>query len=147
MAKKKGKAKKLAGKKTAARKTPERSEPQTDAEKKLLDALDKSAASGGFWSPKVIGDTIIGEVLTMKREKGKYQKKGEKQLVLTLGTSDGAKTVFCNRPLEMALDGLKPKLAVGQIIGVQLKDFVSTGKGNPAKVFSVKRLDTKKGRK
>lgn len=138
--KKRGRARKLA--KEQKRTEPVKTEGRSDAEKKLLAALDKAGSSGGFWSPQVVGDTILGEILSMKREKGKYQRKGETQLVLVVGNDDGAKTVYCNKPLEGGLDGIKAK--VGDTVGIQLKDFVSTGKGNPARVFAVKKLDKKR---
>lgn len=141
MAKKRGAARKAARKKMGAKARKSRTKPiRPDsldaAEKKILAQLDARKMSGAIWPGKapVEGDTIIGEVLSMKEEKGKFGP----QSVILIGTNQGAKTVFGKTILDREI--AENKVAVGDRIGIQFKGTAPSGKGRPAQLFAVVKL-------
>lgn len=148
MSKKRGAARKAARKKMsaksrAARTKPIRPESLDAAEKKLLAQLDARKMSGAIWPGKspVEGDTIIGEVLSMKEEKGKFGP----QTVILIGTAEGAKTVFGKTVLDKEI--AENKVVVGDQIGIQYKGTAASGKGRPAQLFAVVKVGKGVGKK
>ena len=128
---KRGAAKKkaAAAKKRNARKTAE----VVGKDDALLKEVSEAQAVGGFWRPSVEGDTIIGEVLSMREETGKYGK----QLVVIIGNRDGAQTLYANANMRTGLEyqGVQP----GDRVAIQFKGTMSIGRGRPMKLFAVKR--------
>ena len=102
---------------------------------KGLAALVKEAASaevgGSIWKPKVEGDAIAGEVVTLRDETGKYGR----QTVLSVLTDSGAYTVYANASLERGL--VQGKVKTGSKIAVVFKGRVKTGRGRPFAIYSV----------
>jgi hypothetical protein len=135
MAKRRGAARAAAKKATKGKKT-KRSEVQiTGTDKALLDAVNKAnAITGGMWVAEVIGDTITGEILAMKREDGTYQ---DDQLNIILSTPEGAKTIYCNWSLESGLRAVNAN--IGDRIAIQYREDVSIKRGRPMKAYAVVR--------
>lgn len=105
----------------------------------LLKTLDGAqAVTGGMWKGEVVGDSIIGEVLSLKREDTQYV---DNQVVMILGTPDGAKTVFCNWSLEQGL--LNESVNLNDRIGIQFKGEVAAGRGRPMRTYAVRRAGGK----
>lgn len=104
-------------------------------ERDLLKQLDgRKGVTGGIWKPAVIGDTIVGQVLSMRAEKGaKYD---NLQVVMVIGTPDGARTVYANWSLQQAL--INEKVNVGDTIGIRYTEDVP-GRGRPMRAFAVVR--------
>jgi len=126
---KRGKAKRLAEK---ARKGSGRTEPLvTGSDAALVAAAGKAQVSGSIWKPEVEGDTLVGDVLKIGKEKGRY---GEQTVVVVL-TDGGAVTAYANAPMERGLE--ENQVKVGDRIAIQYKGSVRTGKGRPCRLFAV----------
>lgn len=131
----KGNAKRAAAKALKSKRTvPERVKAKGKDEEALLASLADAQPSGGMWKPEVLGDQIVGEVLSDKTEKGKF---GD-QRVLILGNADGARTVYANKNLAAALDAQGVK--VGDIVGVEFRGTMPVGRGRPMKLYVARRL-------
>lgn len=100
-----------------------------------LAALIKSAQSkeigGGIWKPKKDGDSIGGEVVSLREEQGKWGA----QTVVALLTKDGAFSVYANASLERQLSDNKVK--IGDRIAIAFRGKVKTRKGRPFGVYAV----------
>ena len=104
-------------------------------DKDLLKQLDKrQGVKGGMWKPECIGDTIMGQVLSMVAEVS--DKFGKTQVKMILGTEDGAQSVYANWSMQQGL--ISEKVGVGDTIGIQYKADVP-GRGRPMRAFAVVR--------
>lgn len=138
---KKGAAKKAARKASKGKKTTRTTAvvTATKDDTKLLDEVGAAnAVTGGMWRGEVVGDTIVGEILSMKREDGQY---ADDQLQIILGTEDGAKTLYCNFSLESGL--VNTRCAIGDRIAVQFKGDVPVSRGRPMHTYAVVRAGGK----
>lgn len=135
-AKKRGAAKVAARKATAKTKRTEAIIPKVAGKlAKLVDAVnDRHGVTGGMWKGEVVGDTVVGEVLAIKREDSKYR---DGQLTMVLSTEEGTKTVWSNWSMEAAL--LNEGVNVGDMIAIQYKGDVPAGRGRPMKTYAVVR--------
>lgn len=129
MAKKKGKAKSMAkGKKRTT------AETVGQKDNDLLKQLDgRKGVTGGMWKPEAIGDTIVGQILSMRAEKSKFD---NMQIVLVIGTPDGARTVYCNWSLQQGL--INERVDIGDTVGIRYTEDVP-GRGRPMRAFAVVR--------
>lgn len=129
----KSKAKTVAKKALKAAQRTEPVRPTGAAE--LLKELDaRAGVTGGAWKGVVVGDTIVGELLAVKREDSKYR---DGQLTLTVATDDGTQTVWANWSMESAL--LNIGANIGDRIGLQYKGDVPSGRGRPMKTYAAVR--------
>jgi hypothetical protein len=131
MATKKRSAKKVARSKKAKRTT---AETVGAVDKDLLKQLDgRKGVTGGMWKPEAIGDTLVGQILSMRAEKSKFD---NMQVVLIVGTPDGARTVYANWSLQQGL--INERVDVGDTIGIRYTEDVP-GRGRPMRAFAVVR--------
>lgn len=104
----------------------------------LVKAAQDKPASGGMWKGLTAGDTICGELLSMKEEQGKFGP----QIVLVVDTPDGPRTVYTNESMKRGLD--EEGAAKGDTVAITYRGNVATGRGRPFKLFAVA---VKKGKK
>lgn len=138
---KKGAAKRAAKKAKVTRTTAETHGAESASDRALLAAADKAEVSGQTWKPQVPGDSIVGEVLSLKKD---AKTKFGAATILILGVSGGATRVFCNKSLEDAIEEHGVKL--GDRIAVQFKDSINTGKGRPFRLFVIVKQGKGKGK-
>lgn len=102
----------------------------------------RKGVTGGMWKPEVIGDTLMGQILSMRAEKSKFD---NMQIVMIVGTPDGARTVYANWSLQQGL--INEKVEVGDNIAIRFTELVP-GRGRPMRAFAVARKGGKgKGKK
>jgi len=135
MAKKRGAAKKAARKAVKTKRTTAIVPNVKGKLSKLLDDVNaRHGVTGGMWKGEVVGDTVVGEVLAIKREDSKYR---DGQLTMVISTDEGTKTVWSNWSMETAL--LNEGVNVGDVIAIQYKGEVPAGRGRPMKAYAVVR--------
>lgn len=138
MPKKKLKAKKGRAKKDAQAKITRKDVMSTGDEKMLGKLKDAPTATGSFVNFQVVGDRVAGEILAIETVKGRW---GEQQKV-TVAVKGGAATFFCSTLLKRELDRIGAN--IGDLIAVEFRGTVPSGKGAPAKTFAVVHEPAKK---
>ena len=132
--KKKAKKSKRSAKSVAQGAKRSQAETTGQVDRDLLKQLaGRKGVTGGMWKAEVIGDTLVGQVLSMRAEKSKFD---NMQIVMIVGTPDGARTVYCNWSLQQGL--VQEKVDVGDTIAIRHTELVP-GRGRPMKAYAVVR--------
>lgn len=110
----------------------DRKEAMSTGDEKLLGKLkDTPTAQGTFVNFQVVGDKVAGEILAIEEVKGRWGG----QTKITVAVKGGAATFFCATLLKREIDRIGAN--IGDLIAIEFRGTVPSGKGAPAKTFAV----------
>lgn len=99
---------------------------------KLADKARQMSTQSGIWNAQVKGDEIAGEVMVLDEKETKYGM--QKRVVLKTETK-GLVTVFGSTILNRCLE--ENAVEVGDTIAIAYHGTVPSGKGRPARLFTL----------